>query len=312
MLAHVAAPIGAAHGAAPAPPDDLGVLATWTFDPLVVGGLLAALVGYLAAVARVDRRHPRTRVPRLRVAAWLAGLAVSFVALASAIDVYATSLFSLHMVQHLLLTMVAAPLFALGAPITLLLRVASPRVRRKYILPVLHSRPLRVLAFPVVTWLLFTGVMWASHFSPLFDAALDERLIHIVEHALYLSAAMFFWWPVVGADPSPWRMAHPARIAYLFLGMPQNTFLGLAIISAPGVLYRHYAELERPWGPTALEDQQLAGGIMWAGGDILFIASLLFAILAWFRAEEAKGARLDEQLERRRRREEAAKAAEGG
>ena len=110
--------------------------------------------------------------------------------------------------------------------------------------------------------------MWASATSRRCSTRRwTTKRSHILEHALYLGAALLFWWPVVGADPSPWRLPHPARVAYLFLGMPQSSFLGLAIFSAPEVLYPHYADLVRPWGPTPLYDQQLAGGMMWAGGD---------------------------------------------
>ena len=95
------------------------------------------------------------------------------------------------------------------------------------------------------------------------------------------------------------------RIGYLMLGVPQSAFLGLAILSAPDVLYRHYATLERTWGPSPLADQQLAGGIMWAAGDILFFIPFLLAVAVWFRAEEQKGAQLDAQLDRRRAAERA-------
>ena len=185
-----------AHGGADdvQPPLDVTrALAAWSFDPLVVAGLLTAAGLYLAAVRSVGRAHPRTPVPRRRIAAWLGGLAVIGVALQSSLDVYATTLFSVHMVQHLLLAMIAAPLLALGAPITVALRAARPDVRRRYLLPLLHSRPVKVLAFPVVSWMAFAGVMWVSHFSALFDAALEQPLIHQFEHALFLGSAMLFW-----------------------------------------------------------------------------------------------------------------------
>jgi putative copper resistance protein D len=196
------------------------------------------------------------------------------------------------------MTLIAAPLLAIGAPITLLLRASSPAARRRWWLPLLHSRLLRVLSFPVLTWVIFAAVMWASHFSSLFDLALDNEAAHVFEHGLYLGAALLFWWPVVGADPSPWRLAHPARVAYLFLGMPQSSFLGLAIFSAPGVLYPHYATLLRSWGPTPLYDQQWAGGIMWAGGDLLFLIAMVLALWVWLRAEEREGRLADARLDR--------------
>ncbi len=253
---------------------------------------------YHLAVRKVNAAHPHNPVPRFRYWSWMAGVVVLLVALASPIATYDTTLFSVHMVQHVLLAMVAAPLLAIGAPITLLLRVSSPETRRRVILPVLHSWPVKIISFPVVTWIIFAAVMWGSHFSPLFDASLDNDAIHFFEHALYLGAGLLFWWPVVGADPSPWRLPHPARIGYLFLGMPQSSFLGLAIFSAPAVLYQHYATLVRPWGPTPLEDQALAGGLMWILGDAIFLIAIILAVWVWLRAEEREGVRLDAQLDR--------------
>jgi putative membrane protein len=287
------------HGGPDLPaPDPLGLLTTWSSDPLVWAGLALAAGTYWLGLRRVDRSHPANRVPRRRLVGWFGGLLVLAVALLSFVDVYATTLFSVHMVQHLLIALVAAPLLAFGAPITLALRAAAPNTRKRVLLPILHSRPVRVLSFPVVAWVLFTAVMWASHFSPLFDAALEDERIHALEHLLYLGTAMLFWWPVVAADPSPWRMPFPARLAYLGLQMPQNTFLGLAIYSASRPLYAHYATLGRAWGPDPLSDQQLAGGIMWAGGDLLFLLPLLLLVGAWLRDEEDKGRLVDERLDR--------------
>jgi putative membrane protein len=264
----------------------------------VVLPLLGAALLYRWAVGVVRKAHPDNSVPRYRVVAWYLGLLVLLIALASPIATYDTTLFSAHMVQHLLMVMVAAPLLAIGAPITLLLRITSPDARQRYVLPVLHSRIVRLLAFPVIAWILFAAVMWASHFSSLFDAALDNDLIHLFEHALYLAAGLLFWWPVVGADPSPWRLPHPARVAYLFLGMPQSSFLGLAIFTAPQPLYSHYETLTRTWGPMPLADQQLAGAIMWAGGDAAFLVAMVVALWVWLRAEERAGRLADEKLDR--------------
>jgi putative copper resistance protein D len=294
----------AAHGVAPVPSSLLDVLLAWQNEAHVLLPLALAFLVYRWMVGRVNLLHPANPVPRYRVWSWYAGLLVLFVALASPIATYDTTLFTAHMVQHLLMTMVAAPLLALGAPITLVLRVSSAETRQRLILPLLHSRVLRVVSWPVLTWVLFAGVMWASHFSGLFDAALESEPIHVLEHALFMGAALLFWWPVVGADPSPWRLPHAARVGYLFLGMPQSSFLGVAITSAPEVLYPHYSSLVRSWGPTPLADQQLAGGVMWVGGDLAFLVAMILGIWVWLRAEEAEGRRLDARLDR----EEAARA----
>jgi putative copper resistance protein D len=288
----------AAHGVAAGPPEASMLLTAWSFDIEVWLPVLLAAWGYLLLVRSVDRAHPGNPVPRRRVWYWLSGLAVLLVATQSVIGAYDTTLFTVHMAQHLLLTMIAAPLLLLGAPVTLLLRAASPDVRRDIILPVLHSRIVRVVSHPIVAWGQFAVVMWASHFSGLFDAALEDPLIHVLEHVLYLGSALLFWWPVVGADPAPRRLSHPMRVGYLIVGMPFSSFLGLAIFSATSVLYAHYATLGRDWGQPPLEDQQWAGGIMWFVGDLVFFLAVVFAVGAWLRAEDAEGRRLDSILDR--------------
>ena len=276
----------AAHGPVPHEPPTLATLALdWRFDPLIVGGLLAAAIGWLLLVRRVSVAHPGHPVPALRTAAFLGGLAAIAVALLSGIERYDTTLFSVHMVQHLLLMLVAAPLLALSAPITQLLRVASPAWRRR-VVELLHSGALSALAHPVVAWVTFTFVLWISHFSPLFDAALENPLIHDAEHALFLAAGLLFWWPVVAADPAPRRLGYPVRALYLLLQMPPSSFLGMLITFANGPLYPHYATLASPYGIDALADQQAAGGIMWLAGDVVFIVAILLVVAAWMRNEE--------------------------
>jgi putative copper resistance protein D len=291
----LAAPV-AAHGEVPAePPTVASLLLGWTFEPLPTLGVVVALGWWWWAVRRVGAAHPDNPVPRSRSLAFALGMAAIAVALLSGIDRYDTTLFSVHMVQHVLLALVAAPLIALAGPITLLLRVSSAETRRRWILPVLHSRVMRVLAFPVVAWIVFAGVMWVSHFSPLFDAALEDPLIHDLEHVLFLGSALLFWWPAVARDPGPWRMPHPVRALYVGLQMPQNTFLAVVILNATVVLYPHYATLERSWGPTPLEDQQAAAAIMWLAGDAIFLVAILAIVWGWVRSEARDAGRVDRQ-----------------
>jgi putative copper resistance protein D len=290
----VAAPVASAHGPTPDdPPSAASLLLGWTFEPLPTLGIGVALLSWWWAVRRVDAAHPANPVPRRRTVSFVAGMVAIAFALVSGIERYDTVLFSVHMAQHLLLALVAAPLIALSAPITLLLRVATPGVRQRWILPVLHSRILRAVSFPVVAWLLFTAVMWGSHFSPLFDAALEDPLWHDAEHALFLGSALLFWWPAVALDPAPWRMSHPMRAMYVFMQMPANTFLAVVILGASAPLYAHYESLVREWGPTALEDQQMAAGIMWLAGDMIFITAILAILAGWMKAETKDSARAD-------------------
>jgi putative copper resistance protein D len=288
VVALLATPPVLAHGGGvPPPPDVAALLAGWTFYPQIAIPLLAAAVAYPWAVRRVNAAHPANPVPVDRPVFFLIGLACIAVALMSGVERYDTELFAAHMVQHLLLVFGAAPALVLAAPITLLLRVATPAVRARWILPVLRSRVVRLIAHPLVAWLLFTAVMWGSHVSPLFDAALEDPLLHDVEHALYLGTALLFWMPVVGRDPSPWPLPYPARLFYLALQMPLNSLLGVAILFSEQVLYPHYATTGRPWPPSPLEDQQLAGAMMWGIGDAGFLVAILLVIAAWMRHDEA-------------------------
>jgi putative membrane protein len=292
-----------AHGPIPAePPSPQALALGWTFEPTVAIPLLLAAAGWLAIVRRVARLHPERPVPAARTAAFLGGLAAIAVALLSGIERYDTTLFSVHMVQHLLLMLMAAPLIALAAPITQLLRAAAPGVRSRWLLPVLQSSPASALGHPLVAWLTFTLVLWVSHFSPLFDLALENPGIHQLEHAAFLIAALLFWWPVIGLDPARHRLGYPARALYLLAQMPFNSFLGMAILFASAPLYPHYATLGTPYGISPLADQQLAGGIMWLAGDVVLILAILLVVAAWMRHEERDAPAADRRTAARRAR----------
>jgi putative copper resistance protein D len=295
LLVPAAAPV-MGHGDGVAAPVLPGVLLAWSLDPPVLLGVALAAAAYLLAERMVAGRHPRNPPRTWRRWAFLAGLGGILLALASPIETYEGQLFSVHMVQHMLLELVAAPLLLLGAPATLALRAASPSVRRR-LLTVLHSRPLAVLTFPLVTWLLFAAVNWGWHFSTLYDQALESPPLHYLQHASFLGAALLFWWPVVGADPARWRLPRPARLFYLFLAMPQNSFLGVALMSAPAVLYPHYLTNLRSWGPTALADQNLGGIVMWVFGDLAFLIGMAAVVAGWVRHEDRRTALLDARLD---------------
>jgi putative membrane protein len=287
--------IALAHGDEAAAPSFPGVVFEWRFDPFVVAGLLVAGGAYLLAVRRINRRHPGNRQPAYRSWLFVGGLAAIALALLSPIEAYEGALFSVHMVQHMLLELVAAPLLLAAAPITVALRASSPSVRRG-LLTVLQSRVVHVLSFPIVAWLLFAAVNWGWHFSVLYDQALENQLLHYVQHATFLGAALLFWWPVIGADPSPWRLPYPVRLLYLFLALPQNSFLGVALLSAPTVLYPHYVTNGRTWGLSPLEDQALGGVIMWTVGDLFFLGGMLVVMVLWMRHEDRRTERLDRRL----------------
>jgi len=287
-----------AHGPPPLDPPSLANIAFgWTFEPFVAIPLAILAVAWLVMVDRIDRAHPASPVPLRRTIAFLAGLVAIAIALMSGIERYDTTLFSIHMVEHLLLMLVAAPLIALAAPITQILRVASPTVRNRVILPVLRSGPVAALGHPVVAWLAFTLVLYTTHFSPLFEAALEDRFTHDLEHVLYLTAALLFWWPVVRLDPTPHRLSHPARIGYLLVQMPLSSFLAMVVLFDDSALYSHYAALGPIYGTRPLADQALAAGLMWILSDVVLIGSILLVVAGWMRHEERDAAAADRRSE---------------
>jgi putative copper resistance protein D len=289
----------AAHGETAETPSFPDVLLAWRLEIPILLGVAVAVAAWAWGVRRVAARHPIRPHPRWRSWAFAGGLVAILLALTSPIEAYEGQLFSVHMLQHMLLEMVAAPLLLLGAPATLALRAATPSVRR-WLLAILHSRAVAVLSFPLLAWILFAAVNWGWHFSDLYDQALENPPLHYLQHATFLAASLLFWWPVVGADPSRWRLPQPMRLFYLFLAMPENSFLGVAIMSAPSVLYPHYLTNERAWGPSPIVDQNIGGMLMWVGGDVVFLLAMGLVVAAWVRAEDRRTAREDARLDRLR------------
>lgn len=280
------------HG--PLPPElSPESLLYWAWPPVVT--VAVALVGLLwaRAIRQVAREHPGNPYPRRRTLSFAAALLLVLLALQSGIERYDTTLFSMHMVQHLILLFPVPILLLQAGPVTLLLRVASPRWRAR-ILAILQSRAVGVISHPLVGWTLLVAVMWGTHLSTLFEAALEDPFIHNMEHSLYLGTALLFWAPIFSVDPIRHRLRGGSALAYLITQMPQNSFLGVAIMWSTTPLYPHYLTLQRTWGPSPLEDQQLAGAIMWLVGDALFLAAIFAVLAALAKSEDRPESRYDE------------------
>jgi putative membrane protein len=265
------------------------LLTRWSLSPIPVLACLAAVLWYASAARRV--RSSGGRVPRPRVVAFMAGIGVLVVALASSVDAYADVSFAVHMVQHLLLSFVAPPLLALGAPVTLALRSSSARSRTR-LSSLLHARAVRALVNPVTGFVAFVALPFVLHFSPIFDLALRDARVHALEHVVLLGVGIVFWWPVVGVDPIPHRPGHAARVISVLLTLPAQSFLALAIFSANAPLYPTYARLAAPF-EDALGDQRTAAALMWVVAGVISISVALAAAVAWRRADEARQVRLD-------------------
>jgi len=281
-----------AHG--PIPPElSPESLLYWAWPPVVTVAVVLVGLLWARAIRQVAREHPGNPYPRRRTISFAAALAFLLLALQSGIERYDTTLFSMHMVQHLILLFPVPILLLQAGPMTLLLRVASPRWRAR-ILAVLQSRVVGVISHPLVGWTLLIAVMWGTHLSVMFETALEDEFIHNLEHVLYLSTALLFWAPIFSVDPIRHRLRGGSALAYLITQMPQNSFLGVAIMFSSTPLYPHYVTLQRAWGPTPLEDQQLAGAIMWLVGDALFLAAIFVVLAALAKSEDRPQSRYDE------------------
>jgi cytochrome c oxidase assembly factor CtaG len=248
-------------------------LADWTWEPTVLLGLAALVAGYALAWRRGrltehDDVTPWFRSARVRAWYFAAGVLVAFVALLSPIDTGGDHyLFSLHMVQHLLLMMVAPPLCLLGI-VGMRGGSSSGRWRRAW----------AVLVHPLTATLLFTAVLLVWHVPALYDATLTTEPIHIVEHLSFIAVGVIFWWPIV--DPLRGRDGHRpvspfVKIAMLVASGVPPTVLGLIFTLAQHPFYDFYARAARLWGQSPVTDQQLAGVVMFGAGNVIYFVAVL-------------------------------------
>lgn len=242
---------------------------------IVLGGAVATIAVWWALAARYRNRYARP-YPRSRTIAFLAGSAIAVAALSPPLDDLADVSFTWHMVQHMMLVMLAPPVLLLAAPVELALAAAPPRVARALV-ALVRRPPISVLQRPVAGWLAFVAVLWGAHFSALYEAAAENEMLHAGEHALFLTAAFAFWAPVVGATPFAAPLPYPVRILYLFTAMPCSAFLGFALYVMRVSPYAHY---------PAVLDVQSGGELMWIVGGAAMVFALMMVALAWARSEQ--------------------------
>ncbi|WP_234412589.1 cytochrome c oxidase assembly protein [Nocardioides sediminis] len=276
------------------------VFTDWGIDP--VPFILAVWVAgaYLVGVALLRRRGDR----------WPVGRTVSFVVLgmgsfvfatASGLARYDTTLLSVHMVQHMVLSMVVPLSLALGAPITLALRTL-PAGPRRWLLVVLHSRVARVLSFPPLTFALYVVSPWALYYTSWYDASLSSTYVHEMMHIHLVAVGALFFWPLMGIDPLPGRVGYPFRVLLTVLTLPFHAFLGVTIMGQTTLIGEsHYLALrEGPmgaWLPPAIDDQHVAGGILWASGDLIGLVFFGVLFVQWVRSSMKEAAREDRRLD---------------
>lgn len=244
----------------------------------VVLGLLLLASAYLLAMGPLRQRlDGPDAVARPRVLCFLGGLAVIFFALNGPLhELSDRSLFSAHMVQHLLLTLVVPSLLLAGTPGWLL----QPILKGRGV-----ARTGRVLTRPLVAALIFNVVFAAWHLPVLYDWAMREHPLHIIQHLMFLAAGLLLWWPVLSPLPELPPLSSPAQMLYLFLvGIPMVLVAALITLSDE-VLYSFYGEGPRQWGLTPLADQRVGGVIMWVPGTLVFLIAITIVFFRWVKLE---------------------------
>ncbi len=272
---------------------DPRLLRAWDFRPEVVLVLLVAATLFSLGWWRL-RQVPRARFARgWRLAAYLSGLGLLGLALLSPIDTLASYLLSMHMVQHLLLVMLA-PVFLLIAnplPFTLWGMPAALRHRVGGLLSrgTWPRRALTVLTSPGVVWMALVVILVGWHDPRAYDAALHSELVHNLEHLTFFGVAMLFWWHVTGAGPRIHGASSVGvRIALLLATVPITMGIGIVIALSAQPIYLHYMTVPRVLGLSVMEDQQLAGAIMWIPGSMMLIFAALVLLARLMSAEESK------------------------
>src|SRR5499425_803580 len=261
------------------------VLTHWEFAPVVTVAVVVAAAAYLRGVWRVARRHPARPWPWWRTALFLGGLAVVVLATEAGVGVYDEVLFWDHMVQHLMLLMVAPPMLVAAQPVTLLLH-ASRNPVHTWAKRAVRSRVAAFLTWPAFGLAAYAATIVATHLTGLTHEILINQTLHNAEHVLYLVVGYLFFLPLLGHEPIRWRLSYPIRLLVLALAMPIDTFTGLIL------LYASHGDVvptdpRPPGAPAPVQDLRWAGAIMWVGGDAIMLAFMMIVVWMWARDDRA-------------------------
>ncbi|MEU9212665.1 cytochrome c oxidase assembly protein [Streptomyces sp. NPDC048415] len=284
------------------PPFTLGRGLEWSADPFFLVACLTGLGLYGWGVVRLARRGDKWSSGR--TAAFVVGVLTVMLVMCTRLNDYGMVMFSVHMVQHMVISMLSPILILLGAPITLALRalpVAAKRGSkgpRELLLMFLHSRYMRIITHPAFTIPLFIASLYALYFSPIFDFLMGSKAGHIAMMCHFLAVGLVFFWPIMGVDPGPRRPGYLLRMLELFAGMPFHAFFGIALMMASAPMVETYKNPPASLGIDALSDQTAAGGIAWAFSEIPSVLVLLALLFQWYSSEQRQAKREDRAADR--------------
>ncbi|QCX74916.1 Cytochrome c oxidase caa3 assembly factor [Streptomyces sp. YIM 121038] len=270
-------------------------------EPFFLISCLVALSLYGWGVARLVRRGDKWPVGR--TVSFVVGVLTILLVMCTKLNDYGMVLFSVHMVQHMIISMLSPILLLLGAPITLALRALPVAGRgrkglRELLLMLLHSRYVRIITHPAFTIPMFIASLYALYFTPLFDTLMGSKAGHIGMMVHFLAVGLVFFWPIMGIDPGPHRPGHLMRMLELFAGMPFHAFFGIALMMASEPMIETYKNPPASLGVEALADQNAAGGIAWAFSEIPSVLVLIALLFQWYRSDQREGRRKDRAADR--------------
>jgi putative membrane protein len=254
-------------------------MSEWVGHPSIVLGLGAVLAAYVLAVRGHSEHHRGRTASTLQVSLFGVGLLVIYVSLASPLhDLSERYLFTAHMVQHLLLTLVAPPLILLGIPKWMLSPLLRPRLVRSVAAWVTQ---------PLVAFIVFNVAFAMSHVPVVYEVSLSSHGAHVVEHLIFMGTAVLMWWPILSPAVELPRIAYPLQILYVFFQTVPSSAVGALITLSEQPLYRTYAAAPRILDISPLVDQQIGGALMWVGGSAYFLVLATVIFFVWAHREEA-------------------------
>jgi putative membrane protein len=283
------------------PPFTLGRGLQWSADPFFLVACLAGLVLYVWGVVRLSRRGDAWSV--WRTVSYVAGVLSIGLMMCTKLNDYGMVMFSVHMVQHMIISMLSPILILLGAPMTLALRALPVAGKgrkgpRELLLALLHSRYMKIITHPAFTIPLFIASLYALYFTPIFDFLMGSKTGHVAMMVHFLAVGVVFFWPIIGVDPGPSRPGYLMRMLELFAGMPFHAFFGIALMMASTPMVKTFENPPASLGIDALSDQNAAGGIAWAFSEIPSVLVLIALLFQWYGSEQRQAKRQDRAADR--------------
>jgi putative copper resistance protein D len=285
------------------PPTVARVLFDWRFDLIFGTAAIVMAVLYVLGVRRLRGRGDAW--PMGRTLAWMCGCAALLFTTSSGLGRYMPAMFSMHMVAHMMLSMLVPILLVLGAPMTLALRAlptagrGEPPGPREWLLAALHSRVSRFLTNPIVATVVFVAGFYGLYLGGVFDAAVSNHAAHVLMNVHFLLSGYLFYWVVIGIDPTPRQIPQLGKVAMVFASLPLHAFFGVVLMGMETVLGEtFYRSLLLSWHTDLLGDQRLGGGIAWAAGEVPLVLVMIALLIQWRRSDQRTATRLDRAADR--------------